>query len=314
MSRKVIIDCDPGIDDAVALTMALFDPRLEVVAVTAVAGNVPADQATRNVQAIVERLDPPRSPRIGAASSRPSVQGNHAWHIHGQDGLGNTDFAVSELARQHPSEKLICDEVHSAPGEVTLICLGPLTNIAGVLARNPGIASELGRLVIMGGSVSGIGNVTPCSEFNMHFDPLSAREVFLSAATKTIIPLDVTSHVTWSFNLHDQLPPESTRAGALLRKILPHLFRTYRRELGLEMIHLHDAVVIAAAVHPELFATRELHGDVETRGELTRGMTIFDRRPTATSRSDLEVALDCDPAAVADCIVRGLAEAGRMTG
>lgn len=312
MARKVIIDCDPGIDDAVALTMALFDPRLEILAVTAVEGNVSAEHATRNVQAIIEQLDPPRMPRIGAATNSVFSK-TFAYHIHGQDGLGNAGFAVSELARQHPSEKLICDEVKSAPGEVTLICLGPLTNLARVLVRDPAMATQLGRLVIMGGSVGGIGNVTQCAEFNMHFDPLSARQVFSSNATKTIVPLDATGQVSWSLSLLEQLPPETSRAGAFLRRIVPHLFRTYRLDLGMEMIHLHDAVALVAALHPELFTTRELTGDVETQGELTRGMTIFDRRPTSPSRSDLEVALECDAAAVTDCIVRGLAEAGKQT-
>ncbi|HZL91420.1 MAG TPA: nucleoside hydrolase [Pirellulaceae bacterium] len=314
MPRKVIIDCDPGIDDAVALTMALFDSRLEVAAVTAVAGNVDADQATRNVQAIIEQLDPPRMPRIGSASSSENSRAPFAYQIHGKDGLGNAGLAVSELVRQHPSEKLICDEVKAAPGEVTIICLGPLTNVARALQRDPNLPAQLGRLVIMGGSVNGIGNATRCAEFNFYSDPEAAREVIRSSATKTIIPLDVTSQVAWSLGLSDQLPPETSRAGALLRKILPHLFRTYRHELGLETIHLHDAVAIAATVHPELFTSRELEGDVETLGELTRGMTIFDRRPTAMSRSDLEVALECDAAAVTDCIVRCLAEAGRLTG
>src|SRR5687767_7755754 len=128
MPRKVIIDCDPGIDDAVALTLALFDPRLEVVAVTAVAGNVPAERATLNVQAIIERLDPPRYPRLGAATAAEDVPYIDCRHLHGADGLGGSNFAVSQLARQHPAEKLISDEIRAAPGEVTILCLGPLTN------------------------------------------------------------------------------------------------------------------------------------------------------------------------------------------
>src|SRR5687767_7272834 len=170
MPRKVIIDCDPGIDDAVALTMALFDPRLEVVAVTAVAGNVPAERATLNVQAIVERLDPPRYPRLGAATPAEDVPYIDARHLHGPDGLGGAGLAVSQLARQHPSEKLICDEVHAAPGDITLVCLGPLTNVARALARDSELADNIGRVIIMGGSVKGIGNVTPCAEFNIYAD------------------------------------------------------------------------------------------------------------------------------------------------
>src|SRR5688500_20336380 len=116
MPRKVIIDCDPGIDDLVALTLALFDPRLEVVAVTAVAGNVPAEQATTNVQAIIERLDPPRYPRLGAASPPEDVPFRDAAYLHGPDALGGTGLAVSKLALPHPSEMLICTQLRAAPG------------------------------------------------------------------------------------------------------------------------------------------------------------------------------------------------------
>ncbi|WP_254507629.1 nucleoside hydrolase [Anatilimnocola floriformis] len=311
MPRKVIIDCDPGIDDAIALTMALFDPRLEVLAVTAVAGNVSAEQATRNVQAIIEQLDPPRYPRLGAASEGLAMVDNR--QLFGEDGLGNAGFVSSQLARQHPAEKLICDEVRAAPGEVTLVCLGPLTNIAAALAREPQLISMLGRLVIMGGSVNGVGNVTSAAEYNIYFDPHSARQVFRSPTTKTLIPLDVTTQVTWSLDLLDQLPAETTRAGNLLRKTLPFLFRTYRREMGLEGIHLHDAVAMAAVVHPELFTTRDMTGDVETAGELTLGATVFDRRGIAHNRGDMEVAMEVDAAGVSDCVVRALQDAGRQT-
>ena len=313
MPRKVIIDCDPGIDDAVALTMALFDPRLEVVAITAVAGNVPADRATLNVQAIVEQLDPPRYPRMGAASppdETPLIDGRD---MNGEDGLGNAGFAVSQLARQHPSEKLICDEIRAAPGEVTLICLGPLTNVARALARDPELATLAGRIVIRAGSVRGVGNVTACAEFNVYADPASARAVFRSDMSKTLVPLDVTDQVVWSLDLLNQLPSELTRAGAILRRITPFLFRAYRRELGMESIRLHDAIAVAAALHPELFHTTELVGDVETSGELTTGATIFDRRPNCTRRGDMEVAMEADAAAVTDCIVRSLADAGKQT-
>ena len=313
MARKVIIDCDPGIDDLVALVMALFDPRLEVVAVTAVAGNVPAEQATTNVQAIIERLDPPRYPRLGAASPPEDVPFRDAAYLHGPDGLGGTGLAVSKLARQHPSEKLICDEVRAAPGEITIVCLGPLTNVARALARDPEVLDQIGRLVIMGGSVRAGGNVTPCAEGNIHADPASARAVFHSATTKTLVPLDVTDQVPWSLDLLERLPSEFTRAGKLLRAAVPFLYRSTRQHLGMETIVLPDAVAIAAVVHPELFRTEELSGDVELSGELTTGATIFDRRPTATHRGDMEVALEVDVAAVTDAIVRGLADAGRQT-
>src|ERR1700761_7249745 len=120
MARKVIIDTDPGIDDAVAL----FDPELEVVALTATAGNVSPEQATRNVQTIVEQLDPPRWPRIGAAPEDNPLPADGRL-LHGQNGLGNVEFPFAGLANNHPAEKVLCDEVRSAPEEITIICLGP---------------------------------------------------------------------------------------------------------------------------------------------------------------------------------------------
>ena len=313
MPRKVIIDCDPGIDDAVALTLALFDPRLEVVAVNAVAGNVPAERATLNAQAIIERLDPPRYPRLGAATAAEDVPYIDARQLHGPDGLGGIGLAVSQLARQHPAEKLLSDEIRAAAGEVTVICLGPLTNIARALQREPDLVNHLGRLIITGGSVKCMGNATACAEFNMYADPASAKAVFRSATTKTLIPLDVTDQVVWNLDLLENLPPEHSRAGKLLRGMLPYLFRSHRQYLGLESIRLHDAVAIVAALHPELLRTEELVADVETAGEITTGATIFDRRPNCPHHAGIEVALEIDAAAVADCIVRGLAEAGRQT-
>jgi purine nucleosidase len=164
-----------------------------------------------------------------------------------------------------------------------------------------------------GGSVLGIGNVTPAAEFNMYYDPEAAQQVFRSPTTKTLIPLDVTSQIVFSLDFLDELPGQTTRAGALLRKIVPYAFRAYRRELGLEGICLHDAVALVSAIHPELFETREMAGDVETRGELTTGATIFDRRPMVRWRTTLEVATDVDVVAVHDSIIRGLAEAGQRT-
>jgi len=313
MPRKVIIDCDPGIDDALALTLALFDPRLEVVAVTAVAGNVPADRATINVQAIVEGLDPPRYPRLGAATPPEDAPYIDARQLNGPDGLGGAGLAVSQLARQHPAEKLICDEVRAAPGDVTIICLGPLTNIARALAREPELAEQIARLIIRGGAVKGIGNATPCAEFNIYADPASARAVLKSPATKTLVPLDVTDQVVWTLDLLEKLPDELTRAGKLLRATLPYLFRSHRQHLGMESIRLPDAVGIAAALHPELFRMEDLAGDVETVGEITTGATVFDRRSNAPHSAGMEVALEIDAAGVTDCVARGLAEAGRQT-
>jgi inosine-uridine nucleoside N-ribohydrolase len=313
MVRKVIIDCDPGIDDALALTLALFDPKLEVVAVSAVAGTVPAERATLNVQAIIEQLDPPRYPRLGSATAAEDVPYTDGRLLHGPDGLGGAGLAVSKLARQHPAEKLISDEVRAAPDEVTIVCLGPLTNVARALIREPDLVDLISRIVIRGGSLRGVGDVTPCAESNIYADPAAARAIFKSPITKTLIPLDVTDQVVWNLDLLEKLPADFSRAGRLLRATLPYLFRSYRQHLGLESIRLPDAVGLCAVLHPELFHTEELAGDVETGGEITTGVTVFDRRPNSPHRGDIEVALEVDAAAVADCIVRGLNQAGLQT-
>ncbi len=311
--RKVIIDCDPGIDDAVALTLALFDPRLEVVAVTATGGNVSSEKASHNLQALIEFLDPPRLPRIGMASTAEGLVAVDARHIHGEDGLGNSGLQGAALARQHPSEKILCDEIRAAEGEATLICLGPLTNLALALRLEPDLPSLLRQVIILGGSLSGMGNITPCAEFNIYCDPASARAIFRSSLATTLIPLEVTTQLTWSMDLIEKLPAESTRAGKLLRQMLPFLFRSYHQHLGREGIHLHDIMAVALAAHPELFTLEAMAGDVETKGELTTGMTVFDRRLRSRSRGSMEVAIEADVPGIVDYTLRGLFDAGEAT-
>ncbi len=227
MARKVILDVDPGFDDAMALCMALFDPRLDVVAVTAVGGNCSPAHATRNVQAIVEQLDPPRWPRLGAASPPDNGLPVDGRHLCGVDGLGGAQFEVAELHHMHPSEKVICDLIRSLPeASVTLVALGPLTNVARAFVLDPELASLVGQVVMMGGAVAGPGNITPAAEFNIYCDPRSAQAVFRSHSTKTLIPLDVTNRVVLSYDLFNQLPDESTGVGRFLREILPPAFRS----------------------------------------------------------------------------------------
>ncbi len=311
LTKKILLDVDPGIDDAVAMAMALFDPQVEVVAVTAVGGNVPPEQATRNVQAIIEQLDPPRWPRIGEASDPELGLPARNVQLHGPDGLGNTNFQVSELQHRHPSEKVIYDEIRAAPGEVTIVALGPLTNIARAFAREPALADMVGQVVIMGGTLDGVGNATPAAEFNIYCDPESARAVFQShAATMTLVPIDITRQITFGYDLLDRLPDVRSRVGRFFSKCLPYLFRSYRQELGFESICLNDPVALVAALHPELFEIELAAADVELSGELTRGATVFDRRRLREWRTNVALATKVEASAVQDCILRGLATAG----
>jgi inosine-uridine nucleoside N-ribohydrolase len=301
MARKVIIDCDPGIDDALALTLALFDPRLEVVAISACAGAVDAEQATQNVRALVERLDPPRIPRIGAAvDPELGAAVANGTLLHGDDGLGNTDWVP--VSRQHsmPSDKLIADRLRTNPGDVTVICTGPLTGFAKALGRDPALVPMVDRVIIAAGSVSGVGDVTASAEFNMHFDPHSAQAVIHSATTKSLIPLEVSNQLSFGWELVEALPPTYTKVGMVLNEIVPHFFRATRQHLGHETISFPAIMPILMLVEPMLFQWEEMAGDVETSGELTRGLTVFDRRTPRQWRPNMEVATSIDADAARD--------------
>ncbi len=308
MARKVILDIDPGIDDAVALCMALGDPSLEVLAVTATGGTVSPEQSTANVQAIVEQLDPARWPRLGTASCDQILRAD-GRHLFGANGLCGAHFAVAKRHHQHSSVKVICDEVRAAPGDVTIVATGPLTNIASALQQQPDLAVLIRHLIMMGGTLAGPGNVTAAAEFNIYCDAEAARTVFHSPVTKTLVPIDLTSRVMLNFDLLEKIPNGDSRSGELLRRLLPGAFRAYRQHLGVEGIHLHDAVAIVAALEPGLFTTERMYGDVETDGTITYGATVFDRRRHPENRPNMDVAVDMDTAAVTDHIVRRLTQA-----
>ncbi len=314
MARKIIIDCDPGIDDAVALCLALFDPRLDVVAITACAGTVDAEQSTQNVRALLEKLDPPRIPRIGSAlEADEGAAVTNGTLLHGEDGLGGSNW--HPISRQHsvPSDKLISDRLRTDPGDITIVCMGPLTGLAKALSRDPALTGMVDRIIICGGSVATGGDVTPSAEFNMHFDPVSARSVFHSATTKSLIPLDVCQQLSFGWELVEQLPPRYTQVGGVLHEIVQHFCRSTRQHLGSETVTLNAALPILALVEPMLFEWNEMAGDVEISGELTRGATIFDQRPHRQWRENMEVAVSIDAEAARDAFYNCLKFAARHT-
>ena len=313
MSRKVIIDCDMGIDDAVALCMTLFDRRLDVLAVTATEGCVTAEQANDNLQAIVSELDPDRYPRLGMASRTAGAPAVDTRFLYGGDGLGNAGFESLHRQRATPADKLISECVRANPEEVTIVCLGPPTNLARAQRRDPTLAGLIDTVIMTGGTLTGRGNITQCAEFNFYFDPTSAQEVIRSRTTKILIPLDVTREVTFGLELMEELPDTETRTGCFLRQILPHTFRANRQQLGLEAITLNDAVGALALLEPELFHYEPLACDVETSGELTRGYLVADRRIQPEWRPNLTVATSIRSDQVRQYILDLLTMAGNST-
>ncbi len=308
MPRKVILDLDPGVDDAVALCVALADPNLDVIAVTATGGAVSSDQASRNVQAIVERVDPPKHPRIGVADSSQPLR-TDARDLHGASGLGGAEIPVAEKANRHLSPKVIAEEVRAHPGEVVLVSGGPMTNVAAVLTRERDAAEALLGVVVQGGSIAVGGDATPAAEFNVYCDAGSAREVFHSQVMPTVVPLDVSGSLTFSYDLLEFVRNHDSRTCRLLAEILPGFYHAYRQRFGIEGVRLHALIALLAASQPSLIKTTPLHGDVETSGELTHGVTIFDRRDVPDGEPNVEVVTSIDVDAAREAVFAALKHA-----
>lgn len=308
MARKLIIDLDPGIGDALATVLALQDPDIDLIALTATSGCVDGQMATKNLQAIVEQVDPPKWPRIGSplvaslAPEHPAALNVADFsRLNGPHGLGDCRFEVADLHHRHESSKVLTDLVRGAPHEVTLLTLGPLTNVAAACERMPEFLAQLEDLVCLGGCMADGGDITAAAEFNMYVNPDAARAVFLSPESKTIVPLDVTSKVVLTFEHFNRLETATSRGANFLRQLLPYAFRAHHQFLGMEGLLIREAVALAAITRPQLFRTERLPVDVETRGELTRGATIFDRRRSAAA-PNANVVTDVDVQGILDYV------------
>jgi inosine-uridine nucleoside N-ribohydrolase len=296
MAHKVVLVTDPGLDGAFAVAVALLDPDLDVLGLGASAGNVPADQATRNVQTLVEQMDPPRWPRLGAAL--PVEYDFDATNLHGANGLGGVDFPCARLHHPHPSDKLVSDLVRQHPKEVTLLVLGPATVLARALDRDPDLAGLLRRVVMLGGTWHEPGDAGPVSEFHFACDPASARQVLRSGVPVTLVPLDVTRKIVFSPGELLRLPAADSRAAAFLRRILPPGISATAGLYGTEGFYPQDVLGVVAVARPEALTTRAAYVDVETRGELTRGMCVVDSRWGTKAKPNVDLATAVDSGAV----------------
>jgi inosine-uridine nucleoside N-ribohydrolase len=279
MPRKVVLVADPGIDTAFALAVALADPTLDVLAILPSAGNVSAAQATANVGTVIGHLDPAKWPRTAAALAVEFPLDGTA--LHGADGLGNTHLPHPDRHQQMPADKVLCEVVHEHPREVTVVCLGPATTIARAFDRDPDLPSLVDRLVLVGGCWKEPGNVGPASEFHFYLDPESARRCLRVGLMPTVVPLDVTRRLVLSPTELLELPNPDSRTCQFLRKIVPFGIRASSHLYGIEGMHLKDVLGVAAVALPGCVTTEERAADIETRGELTRGMLVVDARKEA---------------------------------
>jgi inosine-uridine nucleoside N-ribohydrolase len=302
MARKLILVSDPGIDGAFALALALHDPDFDVLGLAASAGNVHAEQATKNVQTIVEQTDPLRWPRLGAAL--PVEYDIDGTQLHGPGGLGGVTFPCAQLHHQHSSDKLVSDLVRLHPREVTVLVLGPLTVVARAFDRDPELPALVERLVCVGGAWHEPGNASAVAEFHFYCDPSAARQVLRSGAPITLIPLDVTRKLVFSPTDLLELPAPESRTCRFLRQIVPCGIRMTSNLYGIEGFHLKDVLGVVAVAMPTLLTTKPLPVDVEIRGELTRGMSVVDARPEHQGKPNVDLAVGVEMPPVREYIRR----------
>jgi inosine-uridine nucleoside N-ribohydrolase len=312
MPRHVIIDTDPGVDDALALILALQSPELCVDAITTVSGNVHVEMATQNTLTVLGLFPPERRPPVARGADRPLVRSlDTAAPVHGDDGLGGVSRmhtaagqpcypAVSPTHASRDAVACLLDLIRRSPGEFTLVALGPLTNLALTLHRDAHTFRQLAEVVIMGGAVTVPGNVSPVAEFNIYVDPEAAQVVFASGVPITLIGLDVTERVRLTGAMMDQyVRPAGSSLSQFVMDCTAHTIEFSTRVKRPPGMAMHDPLAIGALIDPTIVHTAPLSVQVETKGELTTGMLVADRRPLHSdlkAPANVHVALEVDAA------------------
>lgn len=287
--RRILLDTDAGVDDALAIILAMRSPELQVEAITTVSGNVHVDLCTENVLRILDVLRPERMPLVARGEADPLVRPLFtAPEVHGVDGLGGLHTLMDESGLLKytrpatspiptPAVELLPEIAHK---DVTLIAIGPLTNVAKAIIRDPERMSRYGRIIIMGGAFRTYGNTTATSEFNIYVDPHAARVVVESGIPLTFVPLDVTEQVCLEMgHLVREIRPLGTRLSRFIGD-LTHRYIEYHMETeGFPGCYLHDPLAIGVAIDESFVGMREGHVEIETEGVAATGMTVCDLRP-----------------------------------
>ena len=277
--RKIIIDTDPGQDDAVAILLALASPQeIEVLGITAVAGNVPLDLTKKNARIVCELAQKTEIKVFAgcdAPMKRPLVT---AEHVHGKTGLDGPTLPDPKmpLQKQHAVDFIIETIRTNEAGTITLCPLGPLTNIATAIEKAPDIKEKIQEIVLMGGAYFEVGNITPTAEFNIYVDPEAAEIVFQSNIKITVLPLDVTHKALVTKARNDAFRALNSPVGKAVAEMTDFFERFDKEKYGSDGAPLHDPCVIAYLLSPGLFSGRHINVEIETQSELTLGMTVAD--------------------------------------
>ncbi len=280
---RIILDTDPGIDDALALLLALASPEVQLEAITTVSGNVDVEQTTRNALSLLTlagHTDIPVARGCLYPLVRPPLD---AAYVHGQNGLGEVILPEPTIqpVRQHAVE-LIIERVLQSPGEITLVAVGPFTNLALALRREPRIARAVREVVLMGGALRVPGNTTPSAEFNVLADPHAAQIVLHAGWPIRLVSLDATMQTPLSRAQIETFTREGGRVKTFIKQMLAYYFDVFAPKYNVAALHLHDPLCLGVAFQPDLIIWEPAYVDVELSGTLTLGETVaFFNRPNA---------------------------------
>lgn len=317
MKKKVILDVDTGVDDALGILLAVLSGQLEVLGITTVNGNVSLEQATVNTCKILQLAGRERDIPVVMGADKPLMRERVFEHrVHGQDGLGGAlkDMPVRKKPEEGHAVDFILEQVRSFPGEVTLVMTAPLTNLALAVMKHPELVHEVKEVIIMGGVVQGFGNVTPTAEYNMYVDPEAAKIVLKAGfPSVTLVGLDVTRKAL--------LTEEHIRAigdspiGRYVKESTADYMQRYFERNGVRACALHDPLAVGVALNRGLVVTRHHYVDVETRSELCDGQTVCDFQNRLSREPNVHVCLDVEADEFLGLFVRTLrADANQGTG
>jgi pyrimidine-specific ribonucleoside hydrolase len=310
MTTPIILDCDPGHDDAIAMLLALASPEVNLLGVTTVAGNSTLENTTRNALKVLELSDHREVP-VAAGAAGPLMRDLVvAAEVHGKSGLDGPVLPdpVIQPAATHAVD-FLGETILSFSEPVTLVAMGPLTNIALLVSRYPEALDNVSRIVSMGGAI-GLGNVTPAAEFNIFVDPEAAHRVYHAGVPITMIGLDVTHQAPLDRN-HAERLRRMGRSGRFVAELLDFFIGNYpRHRSGGEGAPIHDAVAVAYVIWPDLVSTIPCYVTVDTQSELCRGRTVVDRWQVTGEPPNAEVGLSLPGDRFADLLIERIALLG----
>lgn len=311
MAKRIILDTDTGVDDALAILLAMRSPELHVEAITAVSGNIHVNECVRNILITLEALGLDDIPDVAGGEAEPLTNTlTYADNIHGADGLGDvTRLVDTDGRRLYPPPKLqanpqhavdlILDRIGDYPDEISLIAVGPLTNVARAIIKNPARMKQLREIIIMGGAFETYGNVTPAAEFNIYADPHAAQVVCDAGIPLVFVPLDVTMKAILTADMITRYAGQGAPAAVFVRDCTRPYLTFHREHRNVDGCFLHDPLAVAVAYREALVTMVPARVDVETAGDLTSGMTVADLRPSATATPNARVCTGIDADAFA---------------